>query len=118
MSTTAANQNDIGDTVHASPRYGKRLIPQIVDELARSEPTRIYASFPLSTNVSDGFRDITFKELAQAADAAAWWLEKMIGRSDASETLAYIGLSDIRYTIVFLAAVKCGFNVSLCIINR
>lgn len=115
MSTTAANRNDIRDPVHASPQYGKRLIPQIVDELAHSDPTRIYASFQRSTNLSDGFRDVTFKELARAADAAAWWLEKTIGRSDISETLAYIGLSDVRYTVIFLAAVKCGFKVSLYI---
>lgn len=87
------------------------MIPQIVDELANTDPTRIYASFPRSTNVSDGFRDVTFRELAQAADAASWWLERKIGRSDSSETLAYMGLSDIRYTVVFLAAVKCGFKI-------
>lgn len=113
MPTNAAEFNAIENHVNASPQYGKRLIPQIVDELANTDPTRIYASFPRSTNVSDGFRDVTFRELAQAADAASWWLERKIGRSDSSETLAYMGLSDIRYTVVFLAAVKCGFKVSL-----
>lgn len=113
MPTKAAKFDAIEDPVNASPQYGKRLIPQIVDGLANTDPNRIYASFPLSTNVSDGFRDVTFRELAQAADAASWWLERKIGRSDASETLAYMGLSDIRYTVVFLAAVKCGFKVNL-----
>ena len=97
----------------SQPPYGKRLIPQIVDDLARSDPNRLYASFPLSTNLSDGFRDVSFRELARAADATAWWLEKQIGRSDSTDTIAYMGISDIRYAIIFLAGVKCGYKVIL-----
>ena len=35
-----------------------------------------------------------------------------LGRSTVFETIAYIGPSDLRYAIVFLAAVKCGYKVS------
>ena len=94
------------------PPYGKRLIPHVVDEIARSKPDRLYASFPRSPNLADGFHIVTFRGLAKAANAAAWWLEEKVGRSDDTETLAYMSLSDILYAIMFLASVKCGYKVS------
>ena len=39
--------------------YGERLLPRVLNELAESEPERLYASVPrLSVNLSQGFRDI------------------------------------------------------------
>ena len=96
----------------AEPRYGSRLLPQVVDELAISHPDRIYATIPLSTDVSQGFRDVTMLEIAQSVNYTASWLERSFGRSKSFDTLAYIGASDLRYATVFLAAVKCGYKVS------
>ncbi|KAI9794020.1 MAG: putative NRPS-like protein biosynthetic cluster [Peltula sp. TS41687] len=87
------------------PEYGKRLLPQVVDEIARIDPDRIYASFPLSTDLSKGFHDVTFKKLAQAVNHLAWWLEARFGRSTSSETVAYMGVPDLRAAVFFLAAV-------------
>ncbi len=92
--------------------YGSRLLPQVVDKLSRSDPKRIYATFPLSSDLSRGFRDVTMLEIAQAINKLAWWIETNLGRSTVFETIAYIGPSDLRYAIVFLAAVKCGYKVS------
>ena len=100
------------DNSHTEPSYGSRLLPQVVDALARSNPKRIYASFPLSSDCSDGFRDVTMFELANAVDTFAYWLEQNIGASTVFETLAYMGPSDLRYAIVFLATVKCGYKVN------
>lgn len=96
----------------ALPRYGARLLPQVVDQLAASDPTRVYASIPVSSDLSAGFRDVTILNMAAAVDSFAWWLESHIGRSSQFETLSYMGVSDIRYAIVFLAAVKCGYKVN------
>ena len=35
-----------------------------------------------------------------------------LGRGTVFETVAYIGPSDLRYAVVFQAAVKCGYKVS------
>ena len=94
-----------------APLFGSRLLPQVVDELAQSNPNRIYASIPLSSDLTHGFRDVTMLQMSQAVSKCAYWLEHTIGRSTTFETLAYIGLSDLRYAIVFLAAVKCGYKV-------
>lgn len=93
------------------PDYGRRLLPQVLDELAESDPGRIFASVPLSSDVSQGFREVTVRDVARATDYTAWWLEERIGRSTSFETVAYIGISDLRYATVFLAAVKCGYKV-------
>lgn len=97
---------------HVEPRYGARLLPQVVDELARSNPKRIFASIPFSSDLSQGFRDVTMPELSQAVDHFAWWLDEHISRSTTFETLSYMGIPDLRYAVVFLAAVKCGYKVS------
>ena len=97
---------------HEEPYYGARLLPQVLDELAVSDPTRIYAMFPHSSDLAQDFRHVTVVEMSQAANAFAWWLEGHIGKSSSFETLAYMGIPDLRYVAVFVGAVKCGYKVS------
>ncbi|KAL8650254.1 MAG: hypothetical protein Q9226_005223 [Calogaya cf. arnoldii] len=93
------------------PAYGSRLLPQVLDDLAVTDPERIYAAFPKTTDLKDGFRSVTMAQMARAVNHMAWWIEKSIGTSSSFETVSYLGVPDIRYTIVFLAAVKCGYKV-------
>jgi len=97
---------------HDKSPYGARLVPQVADEIAKLDPHRIYASIPYSPDVTEGFRDVTFLQLAHAVNHIAWWLHQDFGRSNDFETLAYMGISDLRYTVIFLAAIKCGYKVS------
>lgn len=91
--------------------YGRRLLPQVVDLYAQTDPSRIYASIPNSpTTVLNGFRDISMVELAAIVNRLSWWITDILGASQL-DTIAYIGPSDIRYAAVFLAGVKCGFKV-------
>ena len=91
--------------------YGSRLMPCVVDELSASTPSRVYASVPVSSDLSEGFRDVTFREVAAATNSLARRITAQIGRSETFETIAYIGSADLRYAIFFLAAVKCGYKV-------
>ena len=52
-------------------------------------------------------------EFVRAVGKTAWWLEENIGQSTVHETMAYIGPSDLRYAIIFLAAVKYGYKVKV-----
>ena len=97
---------------HIGPPYGSRLMPHVVDELAQSAPGRIYATIPVSSDISQGFRDVTMIQIAKSVNYLAWWLEQSFGHSSSFETLTYMGVPDLRYAIVFLAAVKCGYKVS------
>ncbi|KAK5020888.1 hypothetical protein LTR60_000194 [Cryomyces antarcticus] len=91
--------------------WGSRLLPMVADQLAVEDPHKIYASVAKTSNIADGFRDVTILELTNAVNFMAWWLEEHFGRSDTFETIAYMGVSDIRYNVVFLAAVKCGYKL-------
>lgn len=91
---------------------GQRLSPQVVDAHAASDPERIWASIA-RTDISQSFHDVTFKELAHAVNYVAWWIDGLIGPSTNFETIAYMGVSDIRYAIMVLAAIKCGCKVRI-----
>ena len=94
------------------PSYGHRLLPQLLDEISKTSPNRLYASYPRSVEISQGFRDVAFQDMARAADSFAWWIHNRYGRSDKFESLAYMGIPDLRPPIIFLAAVKCGYKLS------
>lgn len=91
--------------------YGSRLLPTVVDETARSQPDLPYSYVPVSSNIGDGFKTVTFSDIATATNHMAFWIEQNIGLSTCFETLAYMGTGDLRYVVVFLAAVKCGYKV-------
>ncbi|KAL8968464.1 MAG: hypothetical protein Q9183_002448 [Haloplaca sp. 2 TL-2023] len=94
-------------------QYGNRLLPSTLDEEARITPERIFASYSISDDLSEGFQDVTFFQMASAVDCFAHKLREMFGVSQDFETLTYLGVPDLRYNIVFYAAVKCGYKVFL-----
>ena len=93
----------------------QRQSPHHLEHIAATEPERIWISYPLSDDsVKDGFRDLTFLQHAKAVNAMAWHIESAIGKSTTFETIQYIGLPDMRYHIVLLAAIKTGHKVLFC----
>lgn len=94
--------------------YSKKILPVAIDEIARTQPERVWASLPMDDwDLSQGFEDISFARLAKAIDAVAHSIEKSFGRSSTFETFAYLGVPDARYQIVQAAAIKTGYKVLL-----
>ena len=92
--------------------HGVRLIPTVIDYYANKEPYRIWASTPQSEVLADGFRDITYKQFANAINRAAWWLESTLGKcANNFPTFAYAGPKDLGYPILAVAAAKVGRQV-------
>ena len=106
------------DTTDYQPVFGKRLLPQVLDHLSESTSDRLYATILRSSDLSQGFRDITVKQIAQCADTLAYWIHDSFGSSGDFETIGYIGIPDLRSAAFFLAAVKCGYKVSKCLSDR
>ena len=73
------------------PKYGHRLIPRFVDELANTTPKRIFALIPRSAQYADGLQDVTIGTFARAVNRVASWIESNIGKGADFETIAYIG---------------------------
>ena len=92
---------------------GKRSLIQILEAWANTRPDKIHVSIPLSADVSKGFRDVTHREIRDAADTFAWWLVDNYGQGEGFETIAFVGVNDLRYTVVFFGAIKAGYKVHL-----
>ncbi|KAI0174067.1 hypothetical protein BJ166DRAFT_136181 [Pestalotiopsis sp. NC0098] len=95
-----------------SGEIGQRLLPVIIDQVARDEPNRPWASLPVDDyDLSQGFEDITYAAFANAINKLAHFIEKAFGRSDKFETIMYLGIPDIRYYMLPYAACKTGHKV-------
>ncbi|KAK7735513.1 hypothetical protein SLS53_007426 [Cytospora paraplurivora] len=95
------------------PAYGRRLAPQVLDELATTDPERVYAAIPKTSDIKDGYRDVTMADLARCVHYTAKWIEEKFGRSNVFETITYIGLSDLKGIVTLLAAIKTGYKLLL-----
>ncbi|GAD93051.1 hypothetical protein PVAR5_1651 [Paecilomyces variotii No. 5] len=82
----------------------------VVDDLAENAPDKRFAVIPRGPELTDGFRDLSMKDLAQAVNFMSWWIEDTIGPARSSETLAYLGSNDVRYFVFMLACQKTGYQ--------
>jgi acyl-CoA synthetase (AMP-forming)/AMP-acid ligase II len=94
--------------------YGRRLMPTILHLEAKNNPQRTFAIAAKSENIEGGFREVTFQQIAHAVNHVSHWLRRLF--EDGNEpprhaTIAYIGVPDLRYNIIFLAAVQCRYQV-------
>ena len=90
--------------------YGQRLIPHLIDDIAHNNGSRTFCSLVKSSNISDGFQDISYAAFANSINRLAWWIEENVGKSSTFETLSYIGPPDLRYIILTIAAQKTGYK--------
>ena len=92
----------------------QRLLPQVLDEGARTHPDRVWAEIPVSpTSYEEGFRTISWRELANAVNGLAAALVSSKGMGWDFETLAYLGTMDPTVAAMTLAGIKAGYKVFL-----
>jgi hypothetical protein len=88
-------------------------MPMVVDEIARRQPDLLYASVPQTTNISDGFKGVTFSDIATATDHVANWIDRAFGRSSNFDTIAYMNIP--AYPLVGLASIVEKLGLDECI---
>ncbi|KAL9082467.1 MAG: hypothetical protein Q9159_006387 [Coniocarpon cinnabarinum] len=91
--------------------HGRRLLVHTIDEIARIDPDRTWALKPHTLDLEDGYRKVTFRELANAVNILAWFLDRQLGDSNKTHTFAYLGKPDMRYYMISAAAAKTGNRV-------
>jgi acyl-CoA synthetase (AMP-forming)/AMP-acid ligase II len=96
----------------SDPAKGSRTLLEALTAKAYIYPSETYAHIPNGSTVEEGFRAVTYEQILHAVDATAFWLEDQLGKSTDFETLLYVGVSDLRYVLIFFAAQKCGYKVS------
>ncbi|KAI4279892.1 MAG: hypothetical protein L6R35_006007 [Caloplaca aegaea] len=98
-------------------QYGKRLLPTLIDDIAREDPYRTFAMLSRSTSVESGYYDITFHRFSTAINRCAWWIETRIGRSVTFNTLAYLGPLDLLYHIAFLPSHRNSLEAHVSLLD-
>lgn len=80
---------------------GNLTVPNIIDQRAAYEPLREACSIPRTANPRDGWRIITYKELANSVNYMAQVILQNYGAppKDTFPTICYIGPNDIRYGV-------------------
>lgn len=93
--------------------YGRRLIPNIIDENVRMHPQREAFMTQWSDSLENDWRAVTWKQYANAINRCAHEIDGACGKAPKGRfpTLAYIGPQDVRYIVFMVAAVKAGYVV-------
>ncbi|KIW12711.1 hypothetical protein PV08_09989 [Exophiala spinifera] len=101
-------------TSQSTQTQAQQLLPIILDRRARDTPDNVFAKVPRSpTSYRDGFRAVKYSELVNAINQVAWLIEQGFGKGNGFPTITYLGPSDLRYSIVVVAAIKAGYKTFL-----
>jgi acyl-CoA synthetase (AMP-forming)/AMP-acid ligase II len=90
-------------------KHGERILVSVVENRASDDDSdNPWVSVPVDDqDLSQGFKDITFRQLNNYANHAAQWLTGNLPKaSDPFQCVAYAGPKDLRYPILALAAAK------------
>lgn len=83
--------------MEAEVRYGQRLVPQIIDESASHDPTRLIGMMATSADISKGFTKVTIGDVARAINFMAFWLDENLARHSEFETVAFLASTQSSY---------------------
>lgn len=81
----------MGSYVEKKQDYGRRLLPQIVDDVASESPERIVYSIVNNPDSAHDIKHITASAFAKAVDKTAWWLNSLVGAQTSVLPVGYIG---------------------------
>jgi hypothetical protein len=97
----------------APAEYGRRLVPNVIDEIAQRDPQREAFQIPRGSEPQDGWKIVTFHEYANAINRCALNILENCSKPESGEysTIAYIGPQDARYVVMVIGAVKAGYKV-------
>ncbi|CAG8197552.1 unnamed protein product [Penicillium salamii] len=79
---------------------------QRLHKLIAEHPDTLYCTQPVSTDIYDGWRDVSFRDLAYAINYMIRWIRTEVSASSDHLTLAYLGGNDIRYCAFVFACMQ------------
>ncbi|KAK4228682.1 putative peptide synthetase [Podospora fimiseda] len=86
--------------------------PAVVDRHAQENPNGIWAKIPLRSDNGDLYWEgIKWSHLSNAVNILVKFMTEHLGLpAHENESLAYTGISDMRYAILILASLKLGYE--------
>ncbi len=94
------------------PAFGRRLIPQIMDNLAAAEPDRIVFSLAKYSKNTLEYRNVSAKAFTAAVDRTAWWLIEQLGKPAKVQPLGYIGPRKLEIGLFSLFHLTLGLSLT------
>ena len=91
--------------------FGDVLLSEIIRDRASRDPNAPFAKVPRGNIYDNGYRTVTNLALVTAVDHVADLITSSLGAGHDLERVAYLGLNDLRYTIVLLACIDTGYTV-------
>ena len=88
-------------------------LDRLVSETATKFPERTWMSIPASSDLSSGWKHITYQQFAYAIDGFAQFVERTHGNGDGRTVAAFMGLNDERHTVAVIGLMKAGYIVML-----
>ncbi|KAK0744490.1 hypothetical protein B0T21DRAFT_429030 [Apiosordaria backusii] len=83
----------------------------LVDRLAAEKPNNVWMKSPITSAQGEThWEDITYSQLKNALDAMSDFIIQHLGPGSPDEVVAYMGVNDVRYPLVILAALKAGYK--------
>lgn len=89
----------------------ERLLSEIVESRAAAQPHAVFAKVPRDNAYTNGYRIVTNAALMRAVDHVVALITSAFGPGKDFPRIAYLGLNDLRYTIVLLAGIKTGYTM-------
>ncbi|EME42311.1 hypothetical protein DOTSEDRAFT_73214 [Dothistroma septosporum NZE10] len=91
-----------------------KALPTVIEELGQQCPDLTWMTVPNDPKSSNGLRDITYRQLAQAVRGMSSWITKEIGVGKIDlDTAAYIGVNDMGYAVAEGACIRAGYKALL-----
>lgn len=80
--------------------------PTLIDQRARDTPDREWAVIPKTESLKDGYRSMTYAQLANGINKVAWWLDQHLPLIGKFDTVLYEGPNDVRWLFMVFATQK------------
>lgn len=97
----------------ASVSCEQHTVLQALDAIVAEDPGRLYCIQPVSSDISEGWREISFADLEGAINHTALWIQEKVLSSNKPEILAYMGANDIRYAAFVFACMRLRLTVGI-----
>lgn len=92
----------------------KRTLLQAMDALTAQDPARLYCIQPKSSDISQGWKNISFADMQGAVNHTVSWIQENCTASTGNQpqVLAYMGANDVRYLAFTFACMRLRHTVS------
>jgi thioester reductase-like protein len=88
-------------------------LDRLASERATKFPERTWISIPTSSDLSTGWKHITYEQFAFAIDGFARFVEETHGTGERGAVVAFMGLNDECHTTAVIGLMKAGYTVLL-----